>query len=135
MNGDSGLTRGQGREIHVSDLAAVVVRHWRVVILLALVVAVGAYFQPRRSVPQFHSPLTIQIPSPKQRSTGGFPNISTGMDETALRTAPVLSEALVLTTQDLALRVVRAQGLRLDLLDPRTYRGDVMGDVTVDSTA
>ena len=125
MNGDSGLARGQSREIHVSDLAAVVVRHWRVVFLLALVVAVGAYFQARRSIPQFQSRLTVQIASPKQFAGSSIADIGR-VDEMALRTDPVLSEALVLTTQDLALRVVRAQGLRLDLLDPRARRGDIM---------
>jgi capsular exopolysaccharide synthesis family protein len=133
LNGDNVSARGPGREIHVSDLAAVVLRHWRIVALLAMVVAVGAYFQARRVVPQYQSKLTVQIGSPKQM----FAHLDdfTRVDELALRTDPVLSEALILTTQGLALRVVKAQGLQLDLADPRDFRGDVIADVVMDSLA
>jgi tyrosine-protein kinase Etk/Wzc len=57
------------------------------------------------------------------------------VDELALQTDPVLSEALILTTQQLALEVVRGLGLQLELDDPTLRRGDLFTAVTVDSAA
>jgi tyrosine-protein kinase Etk/Wzc len=57
------------------------------------------------------------------------------VDEMALQTDPVLSEALILTTQQLALEVVRDLALQVELDDPQLHRGDVFAQVTADSTA
>jgi tyrosine-protein kinase Etk/Wzc len=119
------------REIHLSDLLAVVVRRWKLVALLALLVAGGAYFSGRQAIPHYHSRLTVQISSPKQV----FARNHVDIDELALRTDPIRSEALVLTTQDLALRVVHALNLQLEVDDPTIFRRDVFVDVQVDSIA
>lgn len=120
------------REVHLRDLVGVVSRHWRLVALLTVLVAGGAWYSARRQVPRFQSRLTVQVSSPKQV----FAQLE-GMrvDELALQTDPVLSEALILTTQQLALEVVRGQGLQLELDDLSLRRGDVFAAVTVDSTA
>lgn len=107
-------------------------RHWRFVALIALLVAGGAWLSSRRAVPQFQSRLTVQITSPKQV----FARLDDiDVDEFALKTDPILSEALVLTTQGLALRVVHALHLQLDLAEAGAPRSDYFTAVTVDSLA
>ncbi len=119
------------REVHLRDLIAVVTRHWRLAALLTVLVAGGAWFSARKQLPRYQSRLTVQVSSPKQV----FAQLQ-GMrvDELALQTDPVLSEALILTTQQLALEVVRGLGLSVELDDPSARRGDVFAAVTVDST-
>jgi capsular exopolysaccharide synthesis family protein len=120
------------REIHLKDLAAVVIRHWFLVSFLALLVGGGAFVTGRRIVPQYQSNLAIQVNSPKQV----FARLDDiDIDEFALRTDPILSEALVLTTQGLALRVVDQLQLRLQMTDPTVQRGGVLSAITVDSLA
>src|SRR6185436_634680 len=131
-NGSLASSRLVPREVHLRDLVAVVTRHWRIVVLLAILVPAGAYFTGRRSVPRYQSRLTVQVSSQKQVYSQ-FENIR--VDEMALRTDPVLSEALVLTTQRLALRVVDALHLQLEPLDQTLLRGSVFTEITVDSTA
>lgn len=122
----------QHREIHLKDLVAVVVRHWLLVILLALLVGGGAYLSGRRIIPQFQSRLTLQINSPKQV----FARLDDiDVDEFALQTDPILSEALVLTTHALGLRVVEQVGLRLEVREPSMFRGDLFAGIMVDSSA
>lgn len=123
--------RGQ-REVHLRDLWAVVMRHWRLVALLTAIVAGGAYVSGRDAVPRFQSRLTVQISSAKQVFARSD---DIDVDELALRTDPILSEALVLTTQGLALRVVEALDLQLEVDDPTVYRGDAFAGVAVDSGA
>ncbi|UCF41725.1 MAG: hypothetical protein JSW43_05200, partial [Gemmatimonadota bacterium] len=118
------------REVHLKDLLAVVLRHWRLVILLAVLVSAAAWFSGRNAVTQYRSQLTVQISSPKQ-VFARMDDID--VDELAMRTDPVLSEALVLTTQRLALKVVAAQALQLEPADPTVFRGDVFRAITVDS--
>lgn len=135
MNGaggrPSGLTRVvHQREVHLRDLVAVVMRHWRLVTLLTVLVAGGSWFSSRNQVPRFQSQLTVQISSPKQV----FARLDDiDVDELALQTDPVLSEALVLTTQALALEVVGALDLHVELEDPRIYRDQVFTSVAADS--
>lgn len=120
------------REVHLRDLIAVVMRHWRLTALLTVLVAGGAWVSARKQLPWYQSRLTVQVTSPKQV----FAQLQgVRVDEMALQTDPVLSEALVLTTQQLALEVVRSQALQIQLDDPRQHRGDVLATVTVDSTA
>lgn len=120
------------REIHLRDLLAVMRRHWRIVALLPVLVALGAWFAGRTAVPRYQSRLTVQINSPKQV----FARLDDiDVDEFALKTDPILSEALVLTTQGLALRVVRSLGLQLELEDPTVHRADVFTRIVVDSAA
>lgn len=119
------------REIHLKDLWAIVVRHWKLVALLTVLVAGGAYLSGRRAVPRYQSQLTVQISSSKQVFAR---TDDIDVDELALRTDPVLSEALVLTTQDLALRVVHALGLALEIEDPTVPRASVFAALAVDST-
>ncbi len=120
------------REIHLRDLARVVLHHWLLVILLAGLVGAGAYYSGRRAVPQYQSGLTVQINSPEQVfSLRG----SINFDELALRTDPILSEVLVLTTQALGLEVVDHLSLQLQPSDPTVHRGDVFTNIAIDPNA
>ncbi len=118
------------REIHLKDLWAVVVRHWRLVVLLTTLVVSGTYFSGRGAVAQYQSRLTVQVSSPKQ-VFARFDDID--FDELALRTDPILSEALVLTTHALALRVVDALQLRLEVTDLTIPRAEVFTSIAIDS--
>jgi tyrosine-protein kinase Etk/Wzc len=120
--------RFAGREVHLKDLLAVVAHHWRLVVILSFLVAAAAYLSGRDAVTQYRSQLTVQITSPK-RVFGRMDDID--VDELALLTDPVLSEALVLTTQQLALRVVDALALQLELANPTGFRGDAFGSIQV----
>ncbi len=118
------------REVHLRDLVAVVVRHWALVLLLAGLVGAGAYYSGRKAVPQYQSSLTVQISSPKQV----FSRLSDfTIDELTLRTDPILSEALVLTTQGLALEVVDDLALQLQLADPSVRRGELLTGISVNT--
>ncbi len=128
-----GSARGlAGREIHLRDLVAVVGHHWRLVAILAVLVSAAAYFSGRDAVTQYQSKLTVQITSPK-RVFGRMDDID--VDELALLTDPVLSEALILTTQQLALRVVDALALQLEIVDHSVFRGNVLSEVEVEADA
>ena len=131
--GTEGLRRiVHQREVHLRDLVGVVKRHWRLVALLTVLVASGAWYSARKQIPRYQSRLTVQVSSPKQV----FAQLEgVRVDELALQTDPVLSEALILTTQQLALEVVRSLALQLELDDPRLRRGDLFAAVAVDSTA
>jgi len=130
--GLSGTSRLVPREVHLRDLVAVLLRHWRIVALMGLLVPVGAYLSGRRSVPRYQSRLTVQVSSQKQVFSQ-WEDIR--VDELALKTDPVLSEALVLTTQRLALRVVEALRLRLEPADQALRRNHFFADIIVDSSA
>ena len=120
------------REVHLRDLVSVVTRHWRLVTLLTVLVAGAAWYSARRQVPQYQSRLTVQVSSPKTV----FSQLEgVRVDELALQTDPVLSEALVLTTQQLALEVVHGLALQLELDDPTLRRRDLFAAVAVDSAA
>lgn len=121
--------RASHPEVHLRDLATVVLRHRVLVILFAGLVGAGAFYSGRKVVPQYQSALTVQISSPKQV----FARLDDiDVDELALRTDPILSEALVLTTQSLALKVVDDLGLQLQLADPLVRRGEVLTGVAID---
>lgn len=120
------------REIHLKDLTAVVLRHWVLVGLLAGLVGGGAYFSGRSAVVMYRSQLSVQVTSPKQV----FSRLDDiDVDELALRTDPILSEALVLTTQDLAKEVVNALNLQLALADPTVFRDGLLTGLALDTTA
>jgi capsular exopolysaccharide synthesis family protein len=106
--------------------------HWKVVGIVTLLVALAAYTSARRAVPRYRSDASFQIGSKKAAATRlEEPNVN----ELDIKTDPVLSEALVLQTQGLALDVVDALGLRLQLADDRVPRGSVVDAVRVDSAA
>ena len=120
------------REYHLRDLLTTLRRHWRIVILLPTLVAAGAWLAGRKTIPQYQSRLTVQITSPKQV----FARLDDiDVDEFALKTDPILSEALVLTTQGLALKVVRALGLQVEVAEPALRRGDLFTRTVADSEA
>jgi tyrosine-protein kinase Etk/Wzc len=133
-NGSTGVPRvaAPPKEIHLRDLWAVVVRHWRLVVLLTLLVSGGAWLSGRGAIARYQSGLTVQISSPKQVFARSD---DIDVDELALRTDPILSEALVLTTQALALRVAQTLELQLEVVDPEVLRGAVFSEVAVDSGA
>ncbi len=102
------------------------------VALLTVLVLAAAWLSSRRAVPRYQSELTVQVNSKKQV----FARLDDiDVDELALKTDPVLSEALVLTTQRLALQVVDDLGLRLQFPDHEIWREQVLTDVQVDTLA
>jgi len=106
--------------------------HWRIIAFLTVLVVFAAYTSARRTVPRYQSELTVQVNSKKQV----FARLDDiDVDELALKTDPVLSEALVLTTQRLALTVVDNLGLRLQFPDHEIWRDQVVTDVQVDTLA
>lgn len=118
------------REIHLKDLSSVVLRHWMLVVLLAGLVGGGAYFSGRNAIVQYQSKLTVQVNSKKQV----FARLDDiDVDELALRTDPILSEALILTTQGLAKEVVNALNLQLTLGDPILFRDQLLTGLTLDT--
>ena len=131
---DSSTERQQNQiqsELHLKDLVAVVLRHWKVVVLVPVLVAGGAYFSGRDAISQWQSGLTIQISSPKQV----FARLDDiDVDELALKTDPILSEALILTTQGLALEVVKDLHLELEMSDPSLGRADYFTPLSVDDS-
>lgn len=120
------------REIHLKDLWAVIMRHWKLVVLLAVLVSAGAYLSGRRVVPRYQSSLTVQVASSKQVFAR---TDDIDIDELSLKTDPIESEALILMTQALALRVVRALSLQLELVDSEFFRGELLRGIVVDSGA
>jgi capsular exopolysaccharide synthesis family protein len=123
---------GGERQLHLRDILKVLGSHWRVVAFLTVLVVFAAYTQARRTVPRYQSELSVQVNSKKQ-VFARMDDID--VDELALKTDPVLSEALVLSTQRLALTVVDNLGLRLRFQDPETWRDQVVADVQVDTLA
>ena len=106
--------------------------HWRVVAGVTLLAVGAAWMAGRRSAPRYQSSATIQVNSRKQV----FSRLDNeNVEEMALRTDPVLSEALVLSTQSLGLAVADSLGLRLQFSDAGLTRNDLVHDVHVDSTA
>ncbi|MFB3069298.1 MAG: Wzz/FepE/Etk N-terminal domain-containing protein, partial [Gemmatimonadales bacterium] len=120
------------REVHLKDLATVVRRHWLLVMLLAGLVGAGAYYSGRRAVPQYQSTLTVQI-NARTQVFSRLDNVN--IDELTFRTDPILSEALVLTTQGLALKIVDNLSLQLQPSDPTVRRGDVFTNIAIDPNA
>jgi tyrosine-protein kinase Etk/Wzc len=120
------------RRLHLRDLVQILVAHWRVAAAVTFLVLGATYAASRRAQARYQSSATIQVNSKKQV----FARLDDiDVEEMALRTDPVLSEALVLTTQGLALAVADNLGLRLQVMDPGARRGDYIYDVQVDSTA
>jgi len=129
-SGSSHLMPGE-REIHIKDLAAVVLRHWRVAALFPVLVAGGAFLGGRGTVHEYQSHVMVRISSPKQVFARRGDDFS--IDELALQTDPILSEALMLTTQRLAMNVVDHLRLRLELTELSTRRGNALHAISVDS--
>jgi tyrosine-protein kinase Etk/Wzc len=106
--------------------------HWKVVAVLTLLVVSATYYASKRAIPRYQSSATVQVGSKKQLLSG-LEDVR--VEEMELRTDPVLSEALVLSTQSLALTVADNLGLRLQMDNPEIQRNDVVYDIQVDSLA
>ena len=119
-------------DIHVKDIWAVLVRHWFLVLLISGLVTGGAWFAGRGAIPQYRTHLTLQVSSSK--SAFGRTN-DIDVDAVALQTDPVLSEALVLTTQELARAVARSLALQVEIDDLSIPRRSVFASIEVDSGA
>jgi tyrosine-protein kinase Etk/Wzc len=119
---------GGQRQLHLRDIVQVLVQHWKVVVLVTGLVLVAAYSSARRAVTLYRSDASFQVGSKKYGATrSDEPNVN----ELDIRTDPVLSEALLLQTQNLALEVVDSLGLQLRLTDRKIPRGDVLENVRV----
>jgi capsular exopolysaccharide synthesis family protein len=119
---------GGERQLHLRDILQVLAAHWKVLALVSLVVVAAAYNSAKRAVTFYRSDASFQIGSKK---TGAMRPDEPNVNELELQTDPVLSEALILQTQKLALKVVDTLGLQLRLLDERTPRGTVLDNVQV----
>lgn len=120
------------RQLHLRDLVQVLLVHWKVVVFATFLVLLATWTASRRSVRRYQSQASVQISSKKQV----FARLDDiDVDELQMRTDPVLSEALVLSTQSLAQTVSGRLGLRLQFDDPEIRRNDVVYDVQVDSLA
>jgi len=130
----SGLETGQGstlggeRQLHLRDILQVLALHWKIILIAAAVVVGAAYNSARRAVTFYRSDASFQIGSKK---AGAVRTEEPIVNEAELQTDPVLSEALILQTQNLALEVVDSLGLELRLLDEKTPRGTVLDNVHV----
>jgi len=108
------------------------IAHWKVVAGITVAVVLAVYVTGRRAIPQYQAAAKVQVNSKKQV----FSRLEdTGVEEMALKTDPVLSEALVLSTQALGLAVSDAIGLQVRFTDPAVHRSDVIYGVQVDSLA
>ena len=102
--------------------------HWKIVGLICALVVFAAYTSARRALPRYRSDASFQVGSKKYGATRlDEPQVN----ELDIKTDPVLSEALFLKTQSLALAVADSLGLQLQLLDERVGRGSVMENVRV----
>jgi succinoglycan biosynthesis transport protein ExoP len=139
--GEELLSPGSGRgryspggehQLHLRDVLQVLVLHWKVVVLVTLVAVVAAYTSARQTVTRYRTDASFQIGSKKYGATRlDEPNVN----ELDIKTDPVLSEALILKTQNLALEVADSLGLQLQFVDERMPRGDVVEDVHVYAAA
>lgn len=132
VESESGAPQSVQRDVHLRDLFAILRRHWKIVVIVVSLVTAGAWYSSRGTVAQYQSRLTVQITSPKQV----FARLDDiDVDEFALKTDPILSEALVLTTHDLALGIVHALHLHVGLDDPTLSRPEYLAGVRADSAA
>jgi capsular exopolysaccharide synthesis family protein len=110
----------------------VLVLHWKIVGLICALVVFAAYTSARRAVPRFRSDASFQVGSKKYGATRlDEPQVN----ELDIKTDPVLSEALFLKTQNLALAVADSLGLQLRLVDQRIGRANVLDNVRVNPAA
>ncbi len=123
---------GTERRLHLRDLVQVIVAHWRVTAAIVAVVLAATWAASRRTIPRYQSSASAQVNSKKQ-TFARLDDID--VEELALRTDPVLSEALVLSTQALGLTVAAHLGLQLQLMDGERQRNAIVYDVQVDSLA
>jgi capsular exopolysaccharide synthesis family protein len=123
---------GSEHQLHLRDIVRVLVLHWKVIVLVTSVVSVGAYASARRAVTRYRSDASFQIGSKKY---GAQPREEPSVNELDIRTDPVLSEALILKTQNLALEVVDSLGLQIQFTDVRIPRASVIETVRVLSGA
>ena len=92
----------------------------------------AAYTSAKRAQPRFRSDASFQVGSKKYGATRlDEPQVN----ELDIKTDPVLSEALFLKTQSLALSVADSLGLQLRLVDQRIGRENVFDNVRVAPTA
>jgi len=122
---------GSEHQLHLRDIVQVLVQHWKVVALVTVAVSAAAYNSAKRAVPRYRSDASFQIGSKK---TGAARLDEPNVNELELQTDPVLSEALILKTQNLALAVVDSLGLQIRFTDVRIPRGSILEYVHVDST-
>jgi capsular exopolysaccharide synthesis family protein len=119
---------GSERQLHLRDILQVLLTHWKVVAVMVVVVGGAAFNSARRATTFYRSDASFQIGSKK---TGAVRPDQPNVNELELQTDPVLSEALILQTQNLAMQVVDSLGLQLQLVDERIPRGDILDSVHV----
>src|SRR5258708_507206 len=119
--------------LHLWDLLQVLVVQAKVVVGITAGVVAARWVTGRGVLPRYEAKATIRVNSSRQPLTRL--EAPTSLEDLSLRTDPVLSEALVLATQQLGVTVADMLGLRAQLLDPAVRRADVIYNVQVDSMA
>jgi tyrosine-protein kinase Etk/Wzc len=117
--------------LHLWDLLQVLFVHIKVVVGVTAVVLGATWLTGRRALPRYESRATIQVNSNRQPLARL--ESQSGIEDLALRTDPVLSEALVLSTQQLGATVSDVVGLRAQFSG--THRAQLVYNVQVDSLA
>lgn len=120
------------RQLHLRDLVRVLALHWKAVVAATVLVMFATWTASRRNVPVYQSSAAVQVNS-KKNYLSRLDDIR--IEELSFRTDPILSEALVLSTQALAFNVADNLGLRLQFDDLELRRDDILYDVQVDSMA
>ena len=120
--------------LHLWDLLQVLVVHAKVVVGITVVVVAATWVTGRRVQPRYEARATIRVNSSRQPLSRGS-TVNSAVEDLSLRTDPVLSEALVLATQQLGVTVADMLGLRVQFIDPAVRRADVIYNVQVDSMA
>ncbi len=119
--------------LHLWDLLQVLMVHARVLVGITAVVVAATWVTGRRVLPRYEARATIRVNSSRQPLTRL--EAPSALEDLSLRTDPVLSEALVLATQQLGVTVADMLGLRVQFLDQEVRRADVIYNVQVDSMA
>jgi len=121
--------------LHLWDLLQVLIVHARVVLGVTAVVVGATWFTGRRVLPRYEARATIRVNSSHQFLGSQLDNAASPLEDLSLRTDPVLSEALVLSTLQLGVTVADKLGLRVHFADRTTRRADIIYNVQVDSLA
>lgn len=118
-------------KMDLNEVFAVLRRHWALVAVMALVVALASAFVILRQPPQYQASALIRLKDERSAMTAGLDD--PGLKGLLMgRTAdPLLSEIEVLKSRAVAADVVDREGLRLRV--PASVPGNLVEDVQIDS--
>lgn len=107
------------REVHLTDYINVVLRRWKIALLVFLLVLIGVTVYTFTKVPVYEAYATIEVQKGKK---GGM------LDELGVGTEETLStEIQVLNSRSLAEKVVRRMNLEWQIVpDPKAFKAEVL---------